>query len=193
MNATDMQRAWGGDAISGYHARLLPGVTPAEGRQQVTAALSAADALHVETAMQRADRQRAVSRAGLARLRQITLLTLIAAVLAMGAAMTGLLWQHRTLVSNLKIHGPRTALMWRMLLIETSVLFGTGAILGALFGLLGQILGTKGVQVVTDFPVVVALRPEIAVATVSLVVGSALLVVAIPGYLVARVRPSWRH
>jgi putative ABC transport system permease protein len=193
MNAADMQRAWGGDAISGYHARLAPGVTPAEGRREITAALSPRGALHVETAMQRADRQRAVSRAGLARLRQITLLTLVAAVLAMGAAMTGLLWQHRTLIANLKIHGPRTAMMWRMLLIETSVLFSTGAILGALFGLLGQVLGTKGVQVVTDFPVVIALRPEIAIATVGLVVGSALLVVAIPGYLVARVRPSWRH
>jgi putative ABC transport system permease protein len=193
INATDMQRAWASDEISGYHARLAPGVTPTEGQRQITAALGPAGALRVETASQRADRQRAVSRAGLARLRQITLLTLIAAVLAMGAAMTGLLWQHRALVAHLKVHGPRTALMWRILLIETSILFGTGAILGAVFGLLGQLLGTKGVEVVTGFPVVVALRPGIALATVGLVVGAALLVVAIPGYLVARVRPAWRH
>jgi hypothetical protein len=80
-----------------------------------------------------------------------------------------------------------------MLLIETGVLFGAGAVAGAAFGLVGQVLGTKGVQVVTGFPAIEKLRLEVAGTTVALVVGASLLVMVVPGYLVARVRPSWRH
>jgi hypothetical protein len=81
--------------------------------------------------------------------------------------------------------------MWRSLLGETAVLFGVGAVAGGVFGLLGQLLCTRGVQVVTGFPVVDGLRLGVAATTVGLVIGAALLAVLIPGYLVARARPSW--
>jgi putative ABC transport system permease protein len=192
INATDFARAWDSSAIAAYHVRLAPGTTPAEGRRQVIEALGPRSALTVETAAQRADRQSAVSRAGLSRLRQIAALTLLAAVLAMSAAMTGLLWQHRPVVASLKLHGLRAGMMWRSLVIETGVLFGTGALAGGLFGLLGQELCTRGVEVVTGFPVVQGLRLDIAASTVALVIGASLLAVLLPGYLVARVEPSWR-
>jgi len=192
INATDFARAWGSEAIAAYHVRLAPGASPAEGRRQVADALGPRSALRVETAAQRAERQSEVGRAGLSRLRQIAALTLLAAVLAMSAAMTGLLWQHRPVVASLKLHGLRAGLMWRSLVIETSVLFGTGALAGGLFGLLGQELCTRGVEVVTGFPVVQSVRLDIAALTVALVIGASLLVVIVPGYLVARVRPAWR-
>jgi putative ABC transport system permease protein len=192
LGADDFARAWGGSAIAAYQFQLRPGISPRDGRREVAAALGPRSALRVETGIQRGDRQRAISRAGLARLREITTVTLIAAILAMGAAMTGLLWQHRPLVRRLKVHGPPTAFIWRMLLIETGVLFGLGALAGGLFGLVGQVLGTRGVQAVTGFPAVEILRLDVAATTIALVVGASLLVVAVPGYLVARARPSWR-
>jgi putative ABC transport system permease protein len=192
MNAADFAGAWGGDDIAAYQVRLAPGTTAAEGRQQVADALGPGSALRVETAGQRADRQLIAGLSGLSRLRQIAALTLVAAVLAMTAAMTGLLWQHRPIVGGLKLHGLRTGRMWRSLVIETAVLFGTGALAGGVFGLLGQVLCTRGVQVVTGFPVAEGLRLDIAATTLGLVVGASLLAVIVPGYLVARVRPSWR-
>jgi len=192
LGADDFARAWGTTAVAAYQFHVRPGVSAIAARRQVADALGPRSPLRVETGEERGDRQRAISRAGLARLREIATVTLIAAVLAMGAAMTGLLWQHRAAVSRLKAHGPRTGMMWRMLLIETGVLFGAGAVTGGVFGLLGQVLGTKGVQVVTGFPAVESLRLDVAVVTVAAVVGASLLVVIVPGYLVARVRPSWR-
>jgi putative ABC transport system permease protein len=192
LGSDDFARAWDGPAIAAYQFRLRPGTSATDGRRQIAAALGPHSALRVESGIQRGDRQRAITRTGLARLREITTVTLIAAILAMGAAMTGLLWQHRPLVRRLKVHGPPTRFIWRMLLIETGVLFGAGALAGGIFGLLGQVLGTKGVQVVTGFPAVETLRLDVAATTITLVVGASLLVVAVPGYLVARVRPSWR-
>jgi putative ABC transport system permease protein len=59
------------------------------------------------------------------------------------------------------------------------------------FGLLGQILGTRGVEVVTSFPMVEHLRIGLAAGTVGVVTAASLLAVVLPGYVVARVRPSF--
>jgi putative ABC transport system permease protein len=192
LGSADFTRAWGDGAIAAYHARLEPGTTPATARAEIAAALGPRSGLRVETADQRAGRQSAVSRSGLSRLKQIAALTLIAAVLAMSAAMTGLLWQHRSVIADLKLHGLRTGLLWRALVIETGVLFGTGALAGGVFALLGQVLCTRGVQVVTGYPVVDGLQPDILISSVGLVIGASLLVVAVPGLLVAKARPAWR-
>jgi putative ABC transport system permease protein len=191
MNADDFARAWGNDAAASYHVSARPGVTPAQAAARVETTLGPKSALRVETAGQRIDRQNAASRSALARLSQIVALTLLAAALAMGAAMTALLWQHRPLIAERKFQGLPTALMWRSLIAETSVLFGTGAIVGAIFGVLGQVLCTRGVQVVTGFPVTHQLRLDIAATCAGLVVGASLLVVVLPGYLVARAEPAW--
>ena len=190
INANDFERAWGSGAVAAYQVRLRPGTPAAVGRMQVEAVVGSA--LKVETGRERGDHQRGITRAGLARLRQITTVTLVVAVLAMAAAMVGLLWQHRPMVSHMKAHGVRSTMMWRMLLIETGVLFGTGALAGGMFGLLGQVLGTDGVQAVTGFPAQGDLRLDVAATTVGVVVAASLLVVALPGWLIARVRPSWR-
>jgi putative ABC transport system permease protein len=191
MNARDFARAWGSIAIAAYHVQLSSGTTPELGSRRVSQALGQRSGLHVETAAQRVDKQTAAARSGLARLRLIAQLTLLAAILATGAAMTGLLWQHRSIVADFKLNGLTTGLLWPSLLVETGVLFCTGAFAGGVFGLLGQQLCTRGVQVVTGFPVVDGLRIGIAAMTVGVVIGASLLTVLIPGYLVARVDPDW--
>jgi len=193
LDAADFRRAWGSDAIAAYHVHLVPGTSPADGRRAVEAALGSTSALKVETAAQRADRQAGVAASGLSRLRQIAGLTLIAAVLAMGAAMTGLLWQHRPAIAGSKYLGLRTGVLWRSLLVETGVLFVVGASAGALFGLLGQVLCTRGVETLTGFPVVHELRLGTALTTAGVVLVASLLAIVIPGYAVARSLPSPRE
>jgi putative ABC transport system permease protein len=193
VNAAELERSWGNDAIAAYHVHPAAGATSVGVAREVAAALGPRSALQVETAPDRAARQRAVARSGLSRLRQIAELTLLAAVLAMSAAMIGLLWQHRPSVAERKQHGLRSGLMWRSLLTETVLLFGTGALAGGVFGLLGQELCTRGVQVVTGFPVAGGLRLDIAASITALVIATSSLVVIVPGWLVARVGPSWRE
>jgi putative ABC transport system permease protein len=192
LNGDDYARAWGSDAVSAYQLTLMPGISPDRGRAAIQRAVGPRSALRVETADQRDRREIAASRAGLSRLRQISSLMLIAAVIAMAAAMAGLLWQQRSGVARQKLDGYRTAVMWRSLAVESGVLFGTGCLLGGLASLLGQVLFSRGLQAISGFPVDASLRVEVSVTSFALVTASALLVVAVPGYLVARVRPSLR-
>jgi putative ABC transport system permease protein len=191
INATDFARAWGSDAIAAYHVRPAPGASAAQAADQLAVALGPRSALRVETARQRESRQLVASSTGLKRLQQIAQLTLLAAVLAMSAAMTGLLWQHRAVIAALKVHGPGAGLMWRSLLVETGILFGTGTLAGGAFGLLGQVLASRGIQVVTGFPVIEGPQFGTAISAVGLVAGVSLLAVAVPGYLVSRIPPAW--
>jgi putative ABC transport system permease protein len=192
LNSDDYARAWGSAAVSAYHLALEPGVTPEQGRAAVQRALGAGSALRVETSAQRERREMAASRGGLSRLRQISSLMLIAAVIAMAAAMAGLLWQQRSGVARQKLDGHRTAVMWRSLAVESGVLIGTGCLVGAVASLLGQVLFSRGLLWISGFPVVASVRVEIAAASFAVVTAIALLVVAAPGYLVARVPPSLR-
>jgi putative ABC transport system permease protein len=193
LNARDFARAWGSSDIAAYHVRLAPGTSAAVARGDIAAVLGPNSALRVETSEQRQSRQRTAARGGLSRLRQIAQLTLLAAVLAVGAAMTGLLWQHRGLVGSLKLHGARTQTMWSSMVIETAVLIGAGAVPAGALGLLGQKLCSRGMEVITGFPMQQGLRVDIAALTVAMVVGSSMLIVAVPGYLVGRVRPGKRE
>ena len=192
LNADDYARAWRTRAIGAYEVRLDPGVDPSTARARVVAALGPSSALRVETRAARSTRQQTVIGSGLSRLRQVASLTLFAAILAMAAAMAGLLWQRRPTVARQKLDGHTTGVMWRSLLTESAVLFGTGCLAGALFGLLGQVLFSRGLETISGFPVEVGVRLGIAAISLALVTGAALVVVAIPGYLVARVKPSLR-
>jgi putative ABC transport system permease protein len=191
LNADDFRKAAASADIAAYHVDFRPGVTPGEGRRVVAAGLGRGSPLLVESAADRVTRQGVASHGVLARLRQIAQLTLLAAILAMGAAMTALLWQHRPVVAELKLNGLSTGLMWRALVVETAVLLGTGMLAGGLFGLLGQILCTRGIVVVTGSPVVDGLRLGIAAGTVGAVLAVSVAAIAVPGYAVARVQPDW--
>jgi putative ABC transport system permease protein len=192
LNSDDYARAWGSSAVSAYQLALNPGITPEQGLAATRRALGPHSALRVETVAQRERRERAASRGGLSRLRQISSLMLIAAVIAMAAAMAGLLWQQRSAVARQKLDGHSTAVMWRSLAVESGVLIGTGCLVGAVASLLGQVLFSRGLQTISGFPVVANVRIDVSAASFALVTASALLVVAVPGYLVARVQPSLR-
>lgn len=192
INADDYRRAWGSPSIGAYQVRLDPDVTPTQGRERVARALGAGSPLRVETAAQRNERQQATIVAGLARLSQVTSLTLVAAVLAMAAAIAGMLWQHRRTVARQKLDGHKTPRMWGALIVEAGTLVITGCLAGAVFALLGQVLCTRGLAAVTGFPVVQGVRLNVVAWSVMSVALASLVVVALPGYLVARVRPSLR-
>jgi putative ABC transport system permease protein len=190
INADDYARAWGTDDVSALHATLAPGATLAEGRQALRRALGPHVGLDVQTSAQRERDQRAASREGLTRLTQIALLVLVSAMIAMAAAMAGMIWQRRAFLAAMKVEGYSTAELWRSLLLEAGVLIGAGCAIGAAFGLLGQSLLTRALTEITGFPVVYSAALLGAVLSVLAVTVVALAIVAAFGHRAARIAPE---
>lgn len=188
MNAEDYRRWWASSDPSAIEIDL------ADGADATTIAASArqalggeASGLRVQTAEQRADGIKASARGGLNRLGQISTLLLIAACLAMAAALGAAIWQRRPRLSENDLLGMLPTEQWRMLLIESGLVVGAGCLTGAAFGILGQVVIDSYLVGVTGFPVDLSITAWPTIATFLLVLGSALLVVAIPGWFAARV------
>jgi putative ABC transport system permease protein len=187
INADDYARAWGSDDVSALNATLAPGTSPAEGRRLLREALGPPSGLVVRTA---ADRQRALndgSRQGLARLTQIAAMVLVAAMIAMAAAMAGMIWQRRAFLASMKVEGYTTAELWRSLLLEAAVLVSAGCAIGAAFGLLGQSLLSRALTTVTGFPVDYATAVLGALLTCAAVTVVAVAIIAVFGHRAARI------
>jgi putative ABC transport system permease protein len=190
LNASDYARAWDSTDASAYGLTLSPGTSVAQLRGELRRALGPESALIAETAQQRQQRGYATSHQALAGLTQITSLVLIAAMLAMAAAMGAMIWQRRLRLADMKVDGFGKGILWRALLLESSLLLGGGCSVGALLGLYGQLLLSHALAVVTGFPVVYSVGAFVAISSFGLVTVVALAIIVVPGYLAARVRPA---
>jgi putative ABC transport system permease protein len=187
MNASDYARAWGSDDASAYSILLDPGFAPARAVREIQRALGPESGLTVQTAQQHAARQGALNREALASLTQIATLIPIAAVLAMAAAMGALVWQRRPRLAKLKLEGFPRAELWRTILLESLLLLSVGCLTGAIFGIYGQQLADRVLANVVNFPVVYSITALPALRSLTLVIATALAILAIPGYLAASV------
>lgn len=190
INAEDYASAWGASAASALNIDVAPGVSLAHARAQVIGALGPASGLAVQSAGEREQEWKTISRQGLARLTQIATLVLIAAILAMAGVMASMIWQRRERIAYIKRQGFTRGLLWRALFFESAVLLLAGCSIGAVFGLYGQLLLSHALTTVTGFPLVVGVGPLIALTSVAVVSIAALAIVAVPGYLAVRVRAT---
>jgi putative ABC transport system permease protein len=190
LNADDYARAWSSEDPSAYQVVPRPGVSAAAIIPEVEHALGSRSALTVETSTARERSFRATSRQGLERLTQISTLVLIAGILAMAAAMGAMIWQRRPQLANMKVDGFDRRVLWRALLIESGLLLGAGCSIGALFGVYGQLLLSHALATVTGFPVIFSIGALVALGSFLLVTAVAVAIVAVPGYIAARVRPG---
>jgi putative ABC transport system permease protein len=190
LNANDYARAWSSPEASAYNIELEPGTSPSQGSAAVRRALGAHSGLASQTAGQREAEWRASSRQGLSRLSQIALLVLIAAVLAIAGAMAAMIWQRRPHLAYLKRQGYRRIILWRALIYESALLLAASCSIGAVFGLYGQLLLTHALATVTGFPVSFSVGTLVALWSVAIVCVAGGIIIAIPGYLAARVAPS---
>jgi putative ABC transport system permease protein len=190
ISPRDFRESWKSAAPSAFQVTLDDGVAAEQGREQVARALGQASALNVETTVERERRHRAISRQALSRLNELSLLVLIAAVLALASATAGMVWQRRRRIASLKLDGFEDGTVWRALLLESGILLGSGCLAGAVFGLLGQQLLDRALGTVTGFPVVHSVSLGVAFASFALVTAVAVAVAGLPGYLAARVAPA---
>jgi putative ABC transport system permease protein len=190
MNSADYATAWGSPNPSALQLSVQTTASPEAVRLLVTKALGPETGLVVETAAQREQRHYALASQGLARLTQIRLLVLIAAVLAVTATMGALIWQRRERVAVLKASGFSRSVLLRWLLYESAVLLAAGCSIGAVFGIYAQVLGSHFLATVTGFPIVFNVEALDALSSFALVTCVAVAIVLIPGYLVVRVPPQ---
>ncbi|HXE45938.1 MAG TPA: ABC transporter permease [Conexibacter sp.] len=190
LNADDYTRAWGSDAPSALQLGLAAGASPARVAAAVRRTLGPGLPAKVETRAQRTAMHYAASRQGLKRLTQISILVLVSAMLAMAAAMGGMIWQRRPSLAALKVHGYPEAELWRALLLESGLLLGAGCLVGAVFGLYGQVLLSRALETITGFPVFYSTAGVGALAVLALVTLVAVAMLAVPGWLAVRVAPS---
>ncbi len=187
LSAASFAHAWGSAEPSAFNVLLAPQITPAQGRRAIERALGPNSGLAVQTAQQHADKQRALTRQGLARLSQIATLILVAAILAMAAAIGAMIWQRRPRLAKLKLEGFSPTELWGTILLESVLLLLVGCASGALVGLLGQQLLDRALSTVINYPVVSSVALLTALVSLALVTAAALVVLSVPGYLAARV------
>jgi putative ABC transport system permease protein len=190
LNADDYARAWGDNDPSAYQLQLAPGASRTTVRREARQAIGARSGLRVETMHERERLHYATAAQGVERLTQIRSLVLIAAVLAMAAAMGAMIWQRRMRLADMKVDGFSRSVLWRALLWESTILLGLGCALGATFGAFGQLLLSRALSVVTGFPVIESSPLPTAIGNFVLITAVAVAIVAVPGFVAARVRPS---
>jgi putative ABC transport system permease protein len=189
LNSDDYDHAWGSPDPGAYNISLAAGASSAHVAREIEGVLGPTSGLVVQTAYQREQTQLAASRRGLARLAQIALLVLIAGVLAMAISMGTVIWQRRPRFARMRVQGFRRGALWLALVWETALLLGAGCLIGAAFGIYGQLLLSHALLSVTGFPVVFSSQLPVAVASFVAVTAVAAAVVAVPGYRAASVRP----
>lgn len=187
VNADDYAKAWGSSDVSAYQLLAKPGTPPQQVRREAQAALGSGSGLAVQTAAQHEGRLRSITRQGLQRLSQISDLILVAAVLAMAAAMGAMIWQRRPRLAKLKLEGFPHSELWQTIVLESLLLLGVGCFSGALFGLFGQQLLDRALNIVINYPVVSSVGVIVALVSLALVTAAAVLMVAIPGWFAASV------
>ena len=179
----------GSPAPSAYQIQTSPGASPASERLLVRRALHGL-ALSVQTTSEREARHYAAARQGLARLTQIRYLIYGAAILAVIAAMTAMIWSRREQIATMKCHGIDEGDIWLSLLWESVVVLAVGCLTGAAFGVYAQLLGSHFLSAVTGFPIAFGVELAAAGTSFALVAGLTVAVLAIPGFRVVRVPPS---
>jgi putative ABC transport system permease protein len=189
LNPEDYVRAWESTDPSAYNVMLAAGANAETVSAEIRRALGPGSALTVETARRREQSLRAASRQGLSRLTQIATLVLIATVLAMSIAMGTMIWQRRPRLARMKVQGYERGVLWRALLFESALLLGAGCLIGAAFGIYGQLLISHALATVTGFPIVYSAGGLVAITSFALVSVLAVGIVALLGYRAAGVAP----
>jgi putative ABC transport system permease protein len=189
LNPADYVRAWSSSDPSAYEITVADGYSPQRVAHEIRRVLGPATGLTVETALKRDELQQAASRQGLGRLSQISTLVLLAGLLATATAMGAMIWQRRQRFARLQVQGYAPGVLWAVLVCESASLLLVGCLLGAIFGVYGQLLLGHALLSVTGMPVIFSSRVLLATISFLLVSVIGAAIVAIPGYRVARVAP----
>lgn len=189
LSTTDYSRSWATHLPSALAIHLAPGTSIAHARQRIATVTGPHSGLEVITAATWRERFDRLAGEGLKQLGDISVLLIFAAILAMAAALGSSIWQRRASLAALLLDGATRNRLRLILLLESALMLGAGCLAGALAGIYGQFVIDNYLTRVTGFPVehINTTRP---IATFALVIISVLMLMLLPGWLVARVSPA---
>jgi putative ABC transport system permease protein len=182
LNTTDYQRWWRTTDPTAFAITLKPGVALAAGRRAVKDALGPESGLQVLTTPERIASIEREARQGLKGLSNIAVLLLVTAALALAAALWTAIYQRRDRLAASRAEGFDRRQLWRELLIECTVIMGIGCADGAALGLYGHALADRYLRLGTGFPAPFSLGVTQALLALTVVMGIALTIIALPGY-----------
>jgi len=187
MSAARYRRDWLAPQPSALELRLAPGADPVATRGAAQAALGSGSELHVQTALERDAQFRSLARDGLVRLSQIALMLVIAAALSLAAGTVAAIWQRRVSLAVLRISGHLPGELWRVLLLETAIVLGTGSLAGLAAGSVSHRLLARWLADTTGYPAPFALSATQIAVVLAGIVGVALALIALASASAARV------
>jgi putative ABC transport system permease protein len=187
LNTNDYRRTWDSTTPSAIEIDTRPGVTPATGRRAVQRVLGRDAGFDIQTAGVLEAEFRSVLVEGLARLQQISMLVLGFAALALAVALGASNWRRRDRLAAYKVTGFKEKQLRRIMLLEALTVLTLGTGLGAVTGLVGHLLCDRWLELTTGFPAPFSPQLDVALASVGPMIAAAMLIVAVPGYLAARV------
>jgi putative ABC transport system permease protein len=185
LNTTDYRRWWNTTDPTALAVDLKPGVSPDAGKRAVSAAVGAQSGLQVLTVHERIGYLDRVTSQGLQSISEISTLLLLTAALALAATFSTAIYQRRARLAALKADGFDRRQLWRGLLLESGVILAIGCVDGVVLGLYGHTLADRYLRLGTGFPAPFSLGAPQAILTLLVVVGIALVVIALPGYSAA--------
>jgi putative ABC transport system permease protein len=188
LSTTDYQRWWNTTDPTALAVDLKPGVSLDAGKRAVQAAVGAQSGLQVLTVHKRIAYLDRVASQGLQSLREISTLLLLTAALALAATFSTAIYQRRARLAALKAEGFDRRQLWRGLLLESGVILGIGCVDGVVLGLYGHALADRYLRLGTGFPAPFSVGVPQAILTLLVVVGIALVVIALPGYSAAGIQ-----
>jgi putative ABC transport system permease protein len=189
LNTQDYSRDWQTIEPSALEVLLKPGISEPAGKRAIESVIAGHPGLAVQTRRQREALYQSNSKEAVAALGEISTLLLIAAALAVAAALIASIWQRRPELASLKIQGYDRYQLWRALLLESAIVLGFGCATGAIFGMYGHALASRWLTISTGSPAPFTLSVLQVVLDLGLVAGIGLIVIALPGFVAARVSP----
>lgn len=189
INANDERRFWASDRASAIGVKLAPGVTEDAGRRAVSRALGSNSALWVQTGDEMVAGRMEEFGQGMTRLRQISIMVLMAAVLAIVAAMFASVWQRRARLASLRAIGMYRGELFRTLLVEMALVVVIGGAAGLVVGVYGQFYAGRWTQMTSGY--LADFEPAIGfgLVTVAKATALAVLATAVPAFFASRVAP----
>jgi putative ABC transport system permease protein len=193
LNPRDFARAWESSDVSAYNLTLSAGASPSAVAREARRALGPASGLIVQTALQRFHSQRDATRAGLVQLTQISALVLFTGAFATALSLGAAIWQRRRRFALMKVQGFERRMLWYGLVWESAVLLGFSCLVGAAFGVYGQLLLSHALLNVTGFPLLFSARIPLALGNLALFTALAGAIVLIAGYRAGGASPQMRR
>ncbi|HEX3391715.1 MAG TPA: FtsX-like permease family protein [Solirubrobacteraceae bacterium] len=190
MSSADYGRDWASTEASALGVRLRSGADARAVRAEIVRALGAGSGLEASLASERAARIEALAGEGLGQLREISTMLLIAAIVAMATALGSSIWQRRAGLAGLRLFGARPLSLQGILLLEAALILGAGCLTGAVAGVYGQVVIDAFLRHVTGFPLSSPTASARPLELFALVLGAALAVSLVPGWMAARTRPA---